>query len=185
MDKDAIRYNCFLNGDDSALCEIVKDHKDGLIFFINGYVNNIYLAEELMEETFFKIIVKRPKFNEKYSFKTYLYTVGRNVAIDYIRHNSKQSDLSISDIEGVLSDESDLENMYIAEERKSVLYKALKELKDEYRHVLYLIYFENFSHTDAGKIMKKNARQMKNLVYRAKNALKNELIKEGFVYEEL
>ena len=33
--------------------------------------------------------------------------------------------------------------------------------------------------------MRKNARQMKNLLYRAKNALKAELEKEGFVYEEL
>jgi len=48
-----------------------------------------------------------------------------------------------------------------------------------------LIYFEGLSNADTASIMRKNARQMKNLVYRAKSALKSELDKEGFVYEEL
>lgn len=33
--------------------------------------------------------------------------------------------------------------------------------------------------------MKKTNRQIENLIYRAKKALKKELEKEGFVYEEL
>jgi RNA polymerase sigma-70 factor (ECF subfamily) len=48
-----------------------------------------------------------------------------------------------------------------------------------------LIYFDGFSSAEAGLVMKKSSRQMKNLVYRAKSALKSELDKEGFVYEEL
>ena len=47
------------------------------------------------------------------------------------------------------------------------------------------IYFEGFSNAEAEMVMKKNSRQIKNLLYRAKNALKSELDKEGFVYEEL
>lgn len=53
------------------------------------------------------------------------------------------------------------------------------------RQVLWLLYFEGMSGTDAAIIMKKNSRQISNLVYRAKSALKSELDKEGFVYEEL
>ena len=50
---------------------------------------------------------------------------------------------------------------------------------------MWLIYFEDLKISEAAAVMKKNSRQMKNLVYRAKNALKTELDKEGFVYEEL
>ena len=49
----------------------------------------------------------------------------------------------------------------------------------------FLICVEGLSNSEAATIMKKNPRQMKNLVYRAKSALKSELDKEGFVYEEL
>ncbi len=185
MDNGASSYRRFLNGDDEGLTEIVRDYKDGLILYLNGFVNNITAAEELMEETFFKIITKKPKFSEKYSFKTWLYTIGRNVAIDYIRHNSRISASPIEDMEEVLSDERDLEKKYLAEERKIAVHKALKSLNPDYRQILWLVYFEGLSNAEAGKVMRKNSRQVKNLVYRAKNALKSELDKEGFIYEEL
>ena len=185
MDNGASSYRRFLDGDDNGLAEIVRDYKDGLILYLNGFVNNISVAEELMEETFFKIITKKPRFTAKHAFKTWLYTVGRNVAIDYIRHNSRQSDVSMDEIEDYLKDENDLEKMYIIEERKLAVHNALKIIHPEYRQVLWLLYFEEFTNTEVAAIMKKNSRQMKNLVYRAKNALKSELDKEGFIYEEL
>ena len=185
MDNGASSYRRFLDGDDKGLERIVRDYKDGLILYLNGFVSNISIAEELMEETFFKIITKKPRFNAKHSFKTWLYTIGRNVAIDYLRHNSKQLNVSMDDVEKYLQDEYDLEKMYIIEERKIAVHRALKNLYSEYRQVLWLIYFEGFSNADAATVMKKNSRQMKNLLYRAKSALKSELDKEGFVYEEL
>ena len=185
MDNGASSYRRFLNGDDNGLLEIVRDYKDGLILYLNGFVNNIFIAEELMEETFFKIITKKPRFTSKYSFKTWLYTIGRNVAIDYIRRRSKQSDFCIEDIENYIKDEHDLEITYIKKEQEIAVHKALKKLNSDYRQVLWLIFFEGFSNLEVGKIINKNPRQMKNLVYRAKNALKIELDKEGFVYERL
>ncbi|MGN0679153.1 MAG: RNA polymerase sigma factor [Oscillospiraceae bacterium] len=185
MDNGASSYRRFLNGDDEGLTEIVRDYKDGLILYLNGFVNNITVAEELMEETFFKIITKRPRFREKYTFKTWLYTIGRNVAIDYIRHNSRIADSPIEDMEEILGDEQNLEKSYIVEERKIAVHKALKNLHTDYRQILWLIYFDGLSNTEAGAVMKKNSQQVKNLVYRAKNALKSELDKEGFIYEEL
>lgn len=58
MDNGAGSYRRFLDGDDDGIVEIVRDYKDGLIFYINSYVNNIHIAEELTEDTFFKLIVK-------------------------------------------------------------------------------------------------------------------------------
>ncbi len=185
MDNGASSYRRFLDGDDKGLAEIVRDYRDGLILYLNGIVNNIFVAEELMEETFFKIITKKPRFNAKYSFKTWLYTIGRNVAIDHLRHNAKQADTSFDDLENYIQDEFDLEKLYIMEERKMIVHRALKKLNAEYRQVLWLLYFDGMTNSDAAVVMKKSARQMKNLVYRAKNTLKSELDKEGFVYEEL
>ena len=185
MDNGASSYRRFLDGDDKALAEIVKDYSDGLTLYLNGIVDNISVAEELMEETLFKIITKKPRFNAKCSFKTWLYTIGRNVAIDYLRHNAKRSDTSFNDMENYIHDEQDLERLYIIEEQKISVHRALKKLNTEYRQILWLLYFEDLSHAEAGIVMKKNTRQMKNLVYRAKSALKSELEKEGFIYEEL
>ena len=185
MDNGASSYRRFLEGDDKGLADIVIDYRDGLILYLNGIVNNISVAEELMEETLYKIITKKPRFNAKYSFKTWLYTIGRNLALDYLRHNSKRTAASLDDFENYVQDEYDLEKIYIIEERKITVHRALKKLHPEYRQILWLIYFDGLSNTEASIVMRKNTRQIKNLVYRAKSALKSELNKEGFVYEEL
>ena len=83
MDNGASSYCRFLAGDESGLVEIIRDYKDGLILYLNGYVMNIHIAEELAEDTFVKIGLKRPKDMRRGSFKTWLYTIGRNTAIDY------------------------------------------------------------------------------------------------------
>ena len=45
--------------------------------------------------------------------------------------------------------------------------------------------FEDFKNDQVAAILKKNNKQVENLVYRAKRSLKSELEKEGFVYEDL
>ncbi len=185
MDNGASSYRRFLDGDDNGLTEIVRDYKDGLILYLNGFVGNVYIAEELMEETFFKIITKKPKFTQKYSFKTWLYTIGRNVAIDYLRKNSKNTEIPIEEVENCLQEEYNLEEIYIKKEQGIELRRAMKKINPEYFQVLWLLYFEGFTSAETSVIIKKSPRQMKNLIYRAKEALKSELDKEGFVYEEL
>ena len=185
MDNGASSYRRFLDGDDKGIAEIVGEYKDGLILYLNGYVNNIFVAEELTEDTFFRLITKKPKYSGKSTFKSWLYAIGRNVAVDYVRHNSKMLDTPIEDMENYLSEEKSLEQSYIKEERKLIVHRALSELSTDYRTILWLVYFEDFSNKEAAVALKKNERQIINLLYRAKQSLKSKLEKEGFVYEEL
>ena len=184
MDNGASSYRRFLDGDDNGIIEIVDNYKDGLILYLNGYVNNIFIAEELTEDTFFRLITKKPKFSGKSTFKSWLYAIGRNIAVDYIRHNSKMLIAPAEDFENHLTEVQSLEESYIKEERKIIVHKALYQLMPEYRNVLWLVYFENFSNKETAIVLKKNERQIKNLLYRAKKSLKSKLEKEGFEYEE-
>ena len=185
MDNGASSYRRFLDGDDKGIAEIVEDYKDGLILYLNGYVNNIFIAEELTEDTFFRLITKKPRYSGKSTFKSWLYAIGRNVAVDYIRHNSKLLQTPIEDMENYLSEELSLEQSYIKEERKIIVHKALSKLTTDYRTILWLVFFEGFSNKEAAIVLKKNDRQIKDLLYRAKQSLKSKLEKEGFIYEEL
>lgn len=185
MDNGAICYSRFLDGDENGIVEIIRDYKDGLILYLNGFTQNIFTAEELAEETFIKLVVNKPRFSGKSTFKTWLYAIGRNKAIDYLRRNSKIKESPIDDYRNMVSDEENLEKEYIKEERKIVVHRALKKLKTEYRQVLFLTFFEGFDNAQIGAVMKKSKRQVENLVYRAKMSLKSELEKEGFSYEDL
>ncbi len=186
MDNGASSYRRFLEGDDEAIVEIIRDYKDGLILYLCGIVGDVYTAEDLMTETFVKLTVKKPRFFSKNaSFKTWLYKVARNLALDHLRKRSKISDRPIEDYGNILIDSADVLSSYIEKEERTHLHLAMENLKDEYRQVLYLVFFEDFENTQVATVMKKTTRQVENLLYRAKKALRAELEKKGFVYEEL
>lgn len=177
-------YHKFLAGEEAALAEIIRVYKDGLLLYLNGYVNDLSLAEELTEDTFVKLVVKRPIFFAKASFKTWLYTVGRNVALDHLRR-SRGKEVSIEECPELSDDEQELEQSYIRQEERILVHRALKQLKPEYRQLLYLLYFENFSQKEAARILKKTTHNVETMAYRARKALKTKLLEEGFVYEKL
>ena len=180
MDNGASSYRRFLAGDNEGLAEIVREYSDGLIFYINSYVQNISLSEEIMEDVFVEIAFRKPKFSGKSSFKTWLYAIARYTSIDCLKRNARYSDIPVDEMHNI-SDEK----TYIREERKIQLHKIIARLIPDYQQVLYLLFFEGFSNAEAAKIMKKSDKQMKNLVFRAKQALKKELEKDDFEYEEL
>ncbi|MDE6780203.1 MAG: RNA polymerase sigma factor [Ruminococcus sp.] len=182
MDNGEISYSRFLDGDDEGMVEIIRDYKDGLILYLSGITGNIVMAEEVMEDTFFKLVTKKPRFSGRSSFKTWLYSIGRNAAIDSLRKRSRFSDTPIDEYTN-LADEECIEKEYLREEQKITLHKALQKLSPDYRQVLYLVFFEDFNNAETAKIMHKTKRQVENLLYRAKQSLKSELEKEGFKYE--
>ena len=120
MDNGAGSYRRFLDGDDSGFVEIVRDYKDGLILYLDSFVRNVTVAEELAEDTFVRLGIKKPHFSEKSSFRTWLYAIGRNVAIDHSRKQAKFAAESVDD-HSELADRELLENVCIREERKIFL----------------------------------------------------------------
>ena len=186
MDNGASSYRRFRDeGEESGLAEIIRDYRDGLIFYLNGFVNNIQVAEELAEDTFVLLGTKKPKDKGIGTFKTWLYTIGRNIAINYLKRRAKFSELSLYDCPELISEEENLERIFLKEEQKIMVHRALKKLKPEYHQVLWLIYFENFSNKEVAIVMKKSVHNIETLVYRARKSLKSQLEMEGFIYEEL
>ena len=84
-------YNRFLSGDRDTIDEVIRDYKDGLIYYIYSIIGDMDISEEAATDVFIKLYVDKPKFKEGGAFKTWLYTIGRNKALDYIRKKSKNT----------------------------------------------------------------------------------------------
>lgn len=184
MDQSANDYQCFLKGDPEGLARIIRDHKDGLMLYLNSFVQNLTVAEDLTEDTFVKLVLKRPRFKSASSFKTWLYTIGRNTALSYLRRG-KNTHIPLENCPELADEEMDLEQHYIKMQEKLLLHRAMKKLKPEYHQVLWLVYFEGFTNKETARIMGKTVHNTETLVYRARQALKAKLYEEGFVYEKL
>ena len=177
-------YLSYIGGENDALGKLISIHGASLVLFINRYVNNIATSEELMVDTFCDLVLKKPRFKGNSTFKTYLFKIAKNKAISYVRHVSRYGTVPLADVENELRDTVTLEEMVIENEEKRAVLHAMNKLSADHATVLQLIYFEELSHADTAFIMRRTVGQIKALVYRARQALKNELEKGGYVYEE-
>ena len=76
--------------------------------------------------------------------------------------------------------DEDIEQNYLSSERDAALHRAMLRLKPDYRHALWLFYFEEMSQRDIAKAMGRSVDSVKHLITRARDSLKSELEKESF-----
>ena len=157
---------------------IVEEYRRGLVLFINGYVRNFSVAEDLASDSFAKLLIKRPTLENPSAFKTYLFSIGKNAARDWLKKHKRERRLE----EGYIACE-DPDLLVERNAEKTALLKALDDLNEKYRCVLYLRYYEGLTLENTAKVLKKNKKQVYNLLQRAKASLKEILKKEGFEYE--
>ena len=186
MDQGSEAYRKYCEeGDEEAFVWLIQAYREGLIYFLCGIVHDIARAEELAEDAFVRIGTRRPPNRGGASFKTWLYTVGRNLAISDLRRSRRMQAVRTECLSEMQDEEGDLEARLIGAENRLRLHRVMRGLKWEYYQVLWLIYFEEMSCKDAARVMRKSTHAIETLVYRARIALKRALEKEGFVYEEL
>ena len=109
MDNGAEYYRCFLNGDKEALNKLIHEYWDGLALYLSSFFDSFTEAEEMTEETFLKLYTDKPIFSGKSTFKTWLYSVGRNTTLYHIRKRKNRRETFIEDNFDI-SDKVDIEN---------------------------------------------------------------------------
>ena len=182
MDNGASSYRRFLDGDKSAFDELIETYREPLISFINGFLHNLDESEDVAEDAFMELIIHPKRYSFRSSFKTYLFTVARNKAIDRIRKEMRYSRAPIEELD--MDDGIYTEDVIFRKENEAIVNRAIEKINPEYAAVLRLIYFEDMTGEEAGKVLGKSKRQMANLTYRAKLSLKKSLEEEGFKYEK-
>ena len=174
---DVDLYKEFINGNENAFNEIVNRYRNILILFILKYVKNIEIAEDLAQDTFVYILVNKKEYDFKYSLKTYLFTIAKCRAINYIKkqkRNIKLTDMPLEDLHSIEIDES-----LIRQENKELLLNALSKIKNEYQILIYLRDIQGFNYKEICKILDKNMSQVKISIYRARKSLEKVIRKEG------
>ncbi|MEG1887617.1 MAG: RNA polymerase sigma factor [Oscillospiraceae bacterium] len=180
METDEYLFSLFCSGNEHGLHELMERYGDKLTLYINGYIHDITESEDLMIEAFSRISFKKPTFNEN-GFKSYLYKTGRNLALRHCVKQRQRNHFYIDELKNEPQAKQIVEDIACESELECVLKLSMEQINPDYKEALYLIYIEGMSYAEASHIMKKNEKQIANLVFRGKNALKPILQKEGII----
>lgn len=181
METDETLYSCYLSGDDRALRTLLERHGQGLVLFLYGMVGSVEDAEDLMMDSFAALLAKDKPFRGGSAFKTWLFAIARHKAASFLR---AKRFVTVELDEGTLAlDEAELP--LLQTERRRTLFGAMAKLKPEYRQALMLSYFEGMDGRQMAEIMKIPRRKASDLLYRGKQALRNELEREGITDAQL
>ena len=177
MDDGASSYRRFLDGEESAFDEVQKLYFDRLTFYINRFTHNLYDAEDLAVDTLLELLIPRNRYHFRTPLKPYLFAIAHNKALNFLRKRDHFRMVSVDEAEE-LADRTSLEEELLLDERKRALTRELENLSEEMREAVHLVFFEGLSYEETARVMRKNRKQIDNLLTRAKAALRTNLGKE-------
>lgn len=150
----------YLNGDETSLNFIIKRHLKLVYNFAYRLTGNAQVSEDISQETFIKIWKNIKKYDQNQEFKTWLLTIARNTAIDWLRKrkNFVFSDFETADgknlITDFLSDHAPRpDKIAIQTEDKEFIGGLLDQLSQEDREIISLHYNDNLTFEKIGRIL--------------------------------
>jgi RNA polymerase sigma-70 factor (ECF subfamily) len=171
------------NGDKEALSKLVTMYSPRIYNLAMRIMRNQEDAEDVLQETFLKMINKLKTFRGDSAFYTWLYRIGTNVALGKIREKKHIDDFvsvdgpEFENIKGAgLSDWPDhLDEQMDKDYFQKCLKKAMDDLPDHYRAVFVLRDLENLSTREAAEILDISEANVKVRLMRARLFLRDQL----------
>jgi len=171
MEEDIKLYKEFLSGNQDSFDSLMEKYRKNIICFINRFVNSIDIAEDLAQDVFVYLLINRKEYDFKYSMKTYLYTIARSRALNYLKREKRlvflEEDISLEN-----NMIPSIEEEIFSKEKSELIYHAINQLKPKQQKVIYLADIEGMSYREISKILGNTVTQTKMIIYRARKKLK-------------
>jgi RNA polymerase sigma-70 factor (ECF subfamily) len=141
----------YIQGNEACLEMLIKRHKDRIFTTIILIVKDSYIAEDLFQETFIKVIknLKKNKYNEEGKFLPWAIRIARNMAIDHFRKMKRMPTVTDSHGEDVFRklkiSVDNVEQAIIRNEVQTSVRAYIDKLPAEQRQVLILRHYGDLS----------------------------------------
>ncbi len=150
-EKDSVLVTGYINGCERSLAVLVERHKLKIFNFIYSKVFDRYIAEDIFQDTFIKVIrtLKRGVYQEEGKFLPWVMRISHNLVIDHFRKSNRipifesKDDFDIFQIIG--DDVPNVESSMIDKQVVEDLQKLITELPDDQREVLTMRLYKDMS----------------------------------------
>ncbi|TVR78016.1 MAG: sigma-70 family RNA polymerase sigma factor [Chitinophagaceae bacterium] len=155
-DKELVKL--YLKGDEYALECLINRHRDKVYTSIYMFVKDTYLAEDIFQETFIKVVdtLRSGKYHEEGKFLPWVLRIAHNLCIDFFRKTKRSP--SVTNPEGfdifniLVFAEENAEQKIIKNQTHRKVRQLLEELPQEQKEIVILRHYANLSFKEIANI---------------------------------
>ncbi len=167
------------NGEAQAITAIYERFKRGLFLFCLRLLNDSAAAEDVVHETFVRMIAEHEALREPGSLKSWMFTIARNESFAVLRLKKKYREIDDHD-ENMYVDDTTETNLELLEQ-KLLLENLLNRLLPQYKEVLMLREYEGMNYQEIADITGTSVSAVKSKLFKARKSLmdKSETVRKA------
>ncbi len=176
-------------GDMSTFELLVRRYQEPLINYIHATINDYHQAEDLSQETFLRVFKNASRYQPTASFKSWLYTIATNLCRNELRNRVRRKTGRFEELveegtdvyhSGIMRDTRYLPDVMCEKnEVRAIVRKALARLPENQRLALTLVTYQDLRYQEVADILNCSVGAVKALIHRARQKMKELLIKAG------
>ncbi len=148
----------FQDGQGFALEALINRHKEKLFSSILFIVKDKYLAEDLFQETFVRIIdtLRNKRYNEEGKFLPWAIRIAHNLCVDHFRKVKRTPPIVTNDNQDIFDVivvvNENAEQKVIRNQTHDRVHRMLNDLPEEQREVIVLRHFGDMSFKEIAEV---------------------------------
>ena len=133
-------------------------------------------AKDLMQETMFRALANKEKYNVGTNIKAWLYTIMRNIFINNYRRKAKQNTIFDSSPNDFLLDNNQVTTINAAESNLSMkeVHAAIYNLPEIFKNP-FLLYFDGYKYHEIAHVLEEPLGTIKSRIHFARKLLKAQI----------
>lgn len=160
------------NGQLDKLAVLFENNHKQLFNYFLRTGNNRASSEDLVQETFMKVLAYRSSFSGSASFKSWLFGIARNTKADYYR-KSKQATPHVDIDEHEVNTEQTLGEQMEDWQKNNLFERALASLTPDMREIVVLSRFHQLNYEDIAQLNNCNLNTLKSRMRKALGLLQD------------
>jgi RNA polymerase sigma factor (sigma-70 family) len=160
--SDGVLIKRYIDGNNAAFETLLKRHRTRILSSIYLLMGDRYLAEDIFQETFIKVIhsIQHGKYNHEDKFLPWALRIARNMSIDSIRSRKRMPVVVDTDGRDVFDamgiSVNSQEDQRVAKDEIEILKQWIWELPEDQREVLVLRQYADLSFKEIAALTETN-----------------------------
>ncbi len=142
------------------LAVLYENNKGKLFNYFRNKGNNSAQSEDLVQETFMKILAYRTSFNGSSTFSSWMYGIARNTAADVYRKNKGSVVHEDIDEHEMVSEHCATENA-VSVQQQDIFDQSLANISSEHREIIILSRFQQLNYHEISSLLDCNLNTLK------------------------